>query len=281
LNGQATVGFSFNGVAVDGRFGLFTRGASASFDSVTVKTNDSSVPQALTAAEAATSAAAETTLTVEQADAILDAAIGVWSTVLASESDILRLRQVRIQFVDDLPGSTLALESDGTIVLDSSAAGYGWFVDPTPLDDSEFQSSHGSELAAGIASPAYGHMDLLTALVHELGHVLGLGHSETGDVMNETLAAGVRSLDLEEAPPAVESAGPGSDAPIAKRTRSLRMYSAGFPEFAMPSFKRNESTDSLFGGRKKNWQGSDEPIEPNEWIDWEVVESHASFGDNK
>jgi hypothetical protein len=44
LNGQAAVGFAFNGVAVDGRFGLFTRGASASFDSVTVKTNDPSVP---------------------------------------------------------------------------------------------------------------------------------------------------------------------------------------------------------------------------------------------
>ncbi len=40
LNGQAAVGFAFNAVAVDGRFGLFAKGASASFDSVTVKAND-------------------------------------------------------------------------------------------------------------------------------------------------------------------------------------------------------------------------------------------------
>jgi hypothetical protein len=44
LNGQAAVGFAFNGVAVDGRFGLFSKGASASFNWVTVRTNDPSVP---------------------------------------------------------------------------------------------------------------------------------------------------------------------------------------------------------------------------------------------
>jgi hypothetical protein len=273
LNGQVAVGFSFNGVAVDGRFGLFTRGASASFDSVMVKTNDPSVPQALTAAAAATSSTSTEagSLTVEQVDAILDAAIGVWSTVLASESDILRLRQVRIQIVDDLPVSALALESDGTIVLDSSAAGYGWFVDPTPLDDSEFRATAGSELEAGIASPAYGHMDLLTALVHELGHVLGLGHSETGDVMNESLTTGVRSLDLDVAPPTVETVGPAFEPEIVNKTRSLRMYSAGFPEFVNPDRIRNESSDQLFGRRKKIWQDAVEPI------DWEIVESHATF----
>ena len=33
-------------------------------------------------------------------------------------------------------------------------------------------------------------MDLLTVVLHELGHVLGLGHDEDGGVMGETLAAG-------------------------------------------------------------------------------------------
>src|SRR5262249_48241273 len=49
-NGQAAVGFTFNGVTVDGRFGLLAKGASASFDSITVKTDDPSVPATQTVA---------------------------------------------------------------------------------------------------------------------------------------------------------------------------------------------------------------------------------------
>jgi hypothetical protein len=43
LNDQAALGYAFNAVGADGRFGLFSRGVSASFDSVTVRTNDPTV----------------------------------------------------------------------------------------------------------------------------------------------------------------------------------------------------------------------------------------------
>ncbi len=52
LNDQAAVGFVFNAVGSDGRFGLFSQGVSASFDSVTVKTNDPSVPAELQGVQA-------------------------------------------------------------------------------------------------------------------------------------------------------------------------------------------------------------------------------------
>ena len=56
---------------------------------------------------------------------------------------------------NDLAGTNLGMESTQFIWLDVNAAGHGWFVDPTPADDSEF----GATLAD---SPAAGRADLLT-----------------------------------------------------------------------------------------------------------------------
>lgn len=68
---------------------------------------------------------------------------------------------------------------DQRVFLDSTADGHGWFVDSTPADDSEFDASSKSfERMAALNSPAYGHMDLLSVIMHELGHVLGHGHAE-------------------------------------------------------------------------------------------------------
>src|SRR5262249_50000205 len=85
--------------------------------------------------------------------------------------------------VDELPGSDLGSEGDGVVRLDRDAAGRGWFVDPTPLDDSEF--------AAGMAdSPAAGRVDLLTVVAHELGHALGLDSDGSDGLMGEFLPTG-------------------------------------------------------------------------------------------
>jgi hypothetical protein len=52
---------------------------------------------------------------------------------------------------------------NGVVELDATAAGYGWYVDPTPGSDNAFS---GGKPVAG--------MDLLTVVMHELGHQLGL-----------------------------------------------------------------------------------------------------------
>ena len=73
-----------------------------------------------------------------------------------------------------------------------------WFVDPTPLDNSEFPVATDQGLQADNGSPAAGRMDLLTVLLHEMGHTLGLGDLDPStypsNLMAGTLPPGTRRL---------------------------------------------------------------------------------------
>jgi len=96
--------------------------------------------------------------------------------------------------IADLPGTLLGQSLGHTILIDRDAAGFGWFVDLTPWDDVEFTGfTGGGDLIAMPGGAADGRMDLLTVVMHELGHLLGYDHSDIG-LMQPTLAAGVRRL---------------------------------------------------------------------------------------
>lgn len=102
------------------------------------------------------------------------------------------LKHIDIQIVD-LGSDTLGRAAGSTIYIDDDAAGYGWFVDTTPTDHSEFTWSSELTLIALPDSDAADGIDLWTVIQHELGHLLGYEHSETG-LMQETLAPGIRKL---------------------------------------------------------------------------------------
>jgi hypothetical protein len=87
------------------------------------------------------------------------------------------------------------------ILIDPSAAGHGWFVDSTPNDNSEFThaaNAAGTDLDTDPTNAAAGHLDLLTAVSHEMGHALGLDDkpspTDAHDLMYINLVDGERRL---------------------------------------------------------------------------------------
>jgi hypothetical protein len=79
-----------------------------------------------------------------------------------------------------------------TITIDAGAAGFGWFIDAT---NAAFQThANSADLTAKVGTLAVGHMDLLTVVEHELGHIIGLADLTSGPdtLMSQGLAAGTR-----------------------------------------------------------------------------------------
>jgi hypothetical protein len=126
---------------------------------------------------------------------IRSAAVARWAAVGLTDAQMALLQTVELQ-IGDL-GSRLGVASGSLIVIDDDGAGWGWFVDATPWEDSEYQSN-GNRLTAGAGSEAAGRMDLLTVVLHELGHRLGLldltDNEEEDDLMYWALGTGARRL---------------------------------------------------------------------------------------
>lgn len=129
-------------------------------------------------------------LTTDALAPIVEQAVFLWNGVALTAAQRTALEQVQVD-VGQLPGALLGLATGTSIVLDADAAGYGWFVDDTPDRSEEYRREDG-QLRAAAGSVAGDHMDLLSAVIHELGHIVGRGHNVEG--MFEELAIGVRQL---------------------------------------------------------------------------------------
>src|SRR5262249_11883963 len=140
-------------------------------------------------------------LTEAQLTPIVVEALARWASL--TDMPALSLKDVHIA-VADLPDGgdgqlpVLGYTTD-KVLIDVNAGGFGWFIDPTPGDDTEFAGKgDAGSLTAPATSPAFGQMDLLTVVMHELGHVYGLedldSAANTHDLMATTLVPGGRRL---------------------------------------------------------------------------------------
>ncbi|HWQ11706.1 MAG TPA: Ig-like domain-containing protein, partial [Roseiflexaceae bacterium] len=118
---------------------------------------------------------------------VAEAAVARWAASALSADEQALLDAARVTLAD-LEGGRLGETSGTTVRIDRDAAGWGWFVDTTPADDAEFAGGR-----AAASSLAHGRVDLLTAVLHELGHVLGRTHTtHASALMASELPTGVR-----------------------------------------------------------------------------------------
>ncbi|MCY2987312.1 MAG: hypothetical protein NTY19_05530 [Planctomycetota bacterium] len=169
---------------------------------------------------------------------IVAEAIARWDNAGLAPGVVNSLHNVEFT-VADLSGSKLGIATGAKVQLDQDAAGYGWFVDPTPSRDEEFAPANGSQELQAVTPTAKGRMDLLTVVEHELGHVAGLKDLPTdsvdtgtdavrpdpspsqlldqataGDVMTGKLAVGIRRVAAAPAEAEPHSATPARQAAL-------------------------------------------------------------------
>ncbi len=132
--------------------------------------------------------------------AVIEAAANRWNAQELTNAQQQALGNLSFALVDMEPGY-LAAAAPGLILIDSDAGGQGWFVDATPMDDLEFSvTASPTHLYATDGAAAEG-IDLLTALMHEIGHALGYsdlyGSSHQDNLMHGHLSTGERLLPSE------------------------------------------------------------------------------------
>jgi len=118
-----------------------------------------------------------------------------WTGAGLSQDQLAALGQITYR-IENLDGNRLGYADGMVIVIDSDAAGRAWYVDSTASIDEEFDLSDLAGPNALGTSAASGRFDLLTTILHEQGHVLGLADQWTAesDVMHAFLQTGQRRL---------------------------------------------------------------------------------------
>jgi uncharacterized repeat protein (TIGR01451 family) len=139
---------------------------------------------------------------------IVQQAIARWKMFGISYEEAERLKTIKVRLAD-LQGAYLSKGAGNEILIDRDAAGLGWFVDQSPLEDWEFdQFISSSRLRANWNKNANSHMDLLTVVMQQLGESIRKCRPEPlnvrADFMNPVLLPGLRRLPVDSSIPVSE-----------------------------------------------------------------------------
>jgi hypothetical protein len=134
-------------------------------------------------------------------DSVIAAAIARWAASGLPPQQVERLHNLRFE-VTALGDLHLGEVRGDHIRVDSEAAGQGWFIDSSPVGDGEFSNwAGGTRRYTDPAGTPAGRMDLLTAVMHEMGHALGLEDTylerDRNSLMYGFLTMGERRLPTE------------------------------------------------------------------------------------
>jgi hypothetical protein len=144
-----------------------------------------------------TSAAAVPSLTQSELAPVVNEAIALWSATGLTPAQVSLLKNEQYVIQDLSKQGDLGLTGAAAVYLDPTALGYGWYIDASAGNAAFTPSTYG-QLTAVAGSPAAGKMDLLTVVMHEMGHVLGLPDysaiTAPGDLMDQTLDVGTRRM---------------------------------------------------------------------------------------
>lgn len=139
-------------------------------------------------------------LTQSDLSALMPAAIERWRAMGISAEDLGRLQAVAFE-IADLPEGQLASATTTSIKIEETGAGWGWYSDLSPLEDSEFDVPvPGRELQSTEQNAAFGRVDLLTVVMRELGVVYRQNQKKGSlpkhlqPLMENTLSPAVRRL---------------------------------------------------------------------------------------
>jgi Ca2+-binding RTX toxin-like protein len=160
-------------------------------------------------------------LTPSEASAMVQAAIARWAEAGLSATNIAKLQSLPVE-IADLPDGQLATANSSRIVLDETAAGYGWFFDATPSEDNEFEVPvPDQELQTTESSEANGRVDLLTVIMRQLGSQISRGRSALKGpqswLMEGTLGTGTRRAPVLK----TREVGKVQSAPAAKLAKQV------------------------------------------------------------
>gem|GEM_PF-3865804 len=146
---------------------------------------------------ASTTAISES-LSQQQLDAVRAEAIARWAATGLTTTQVATLRSIKFE-VSNLDRAYLGESNDNNVQIDRQAGGQGWYIRADAASDSLFSRALSStrRYTDPLSAPA-GHLDLLTAIEHEMGHKLGLddryAEKDRDNLMYGYLTVGERRL---------------------------------------------------------------------------------------